>query len=54
MTLDACMMIEPAARAANPDRELSATARRLDAAAARHEVTVPLSALHQGHGRMGG
>jgi len=50
MTFDACTMIEPAAHgAANPDHELRAAA-----IAARYDVTVPVSALHQGHGRMGG
>jgi hypothetical protein len=53
MTFDSRWMIESVARraAANADRELMA---RHFIAAARNEVTVPLSALHQGHGRMGG
>jgi hypothetical protein len=56
MNLGACTMIGTAAScaAANPDRELRATARRFGAAAAHNGVTVPESALHQGHGRMGG
>jgi hypothetical protein len=37
----------------NPDLELRAAARRF-IAAARNDVTVPVSALHQGHGRTGG